>query len=134
MTPKPEKGSKARGRPKIYADDADRAAAHRERVADALARAHMLEVIFAKPTPALLRDLAAKIAARSEDKAQAAAVAAEAFLSGLADGGGENVSQAAVNFVRYDFAGPSPKRPRLTDAQRAKALTIAAAQTKSNQS
>lgn len=122
-----ESGSKTRGRPRVYLDDADRAHAHRERVADALARAHMLETIFARPTPALLRNLAAKIAANSDDKARAAAVAVEALLSGLADGGGENASEAAANFVRYEFVRPSPPRAPLNDEQRAKALSIALA-------
>lgn len=98
---------KVRGRPRIYLDDAERAAAHRERVADAVATGEMLRVIFDRPTPDLIRNLATKFAARREDKAQAGEQLIKALLEGLAAGGGENCAEAAANYVRYEFRRPS---------------------------
>lgn len=91
------------GRPRKYLDDADRARAHRERVADELADAEMLRVIFDRPTAKLIANLAEKYARMKDDKAKAGADLTEALLMGLAAGGGANCAQAGVNFARYDF-------------------------------
>lgn len=127
------KGS-GRGRPRVYLDDAERAQAHRERVADSLAKLHMLEVIFDRPTPDLIRSLSAKFARQCEDKSVGAARLIEALLSGLADGGGANVSESAANFVRYEFSAPSPLRKKVvSEAARSEALLrIEARRTSSN--
>lgn len=117
-----------RGRPRKYLDDADRAQAYRERVADDLARLQMLDTIFDRPTPALIRRLAARYIDLTEDKASGAAKIVEALLSGIADGGGLNAMTAGLNFARDDFKGPSDLKVRvLTDQDRAKALVAVAA-------
>lgn len=91
------------GRPRLYLDDADRQAAHRERVAERLTQGEMLKEIFDRPTPKLIRHLAAKYAARKDDKALAGADFAQALLEGLNDGGGDNCAQAAANFILYEY-------------------------------
>jgi hypothetical protein len=92
--PSPKRGP---GRPRQYVDDAERAAAHRERVADELATAMMLRTIFRYPTPDLIRELARKYAAAKPDKALAGADFARALLEGLEEGGGGNCADAARN-------------------------------------
>lgn len=125
MASKPSTGQ-GRGRPRQYLDDADRAQAYREKVADKLARLEMLETIFERPTPALLRRLAAKYIDLTEDKGAGAAKAVEALLSGLADGGGLNAMTAGLNFARFEFKEPSELKIRvLSDEERARALLTA---------
>lgn len=122
------KESRGPGRPRQYLDDADRAQAYRERAADRLARLEMLETIFERPTPALLRRLAAKYIDLTEDKAAGAEKAVEALLSGIADGGGLNAMTAGLNYARFDFNEPSELKARVfTDEERAKALLTAMA-------
>lgn len=91
------------GRPRLYLDDAERQAAHRERVAQRLTEGEMLRTIFDLPTPALIRHLAEKYAARKDDKALAGAEFAAALLDGLNKGGGDNCAQAAANFIQYEY-------------------------------
>lgn len=90
------------GRKRIYLDDADRAAAYRERRANHATLADMCLTIVNKPTLALVTHCARLIAERAEDKALAGAQVAEAMLAGLAQGGGGNCADAARNFVRYE--------------------------------
>lgn len=91
------------GRPRKYLDDADRQAAHRERVAERLTEGEMLREIFDRPTPHLIRHLADKFAKGQDDKALAGALFAQALLEGLNSGGGDNCAQAAVNFIQFDY-------------------------------
>ena len=120
--------SRGRGRPRKHLDDADRAQAYRERVADQLARAEMLDTIFDRPTPALIRRLAARYIDLSENKGAGAEKAVEALLSGIADGGGLNAMAAGLNYARFDFVEPSSLKVRvLSDEDRARALLIAMA-------
>lgn len=90
------------GRPRVYADDAERAAAYRQRVAASADVGEMLLYLWRKPTPDLIRQLAQKYAERLDDKALAGANMAQALVDGLKAGGGENCAEAAVNFIKFE--------------------------------
>lgn len=89
-----------RGRPRQYADDAERAAAWRERQAVAATKGEMALVIVERPTLDLVRYACAKLAERAEDPAAMGEAVARAMLQGLQKGGGGNCADAARNFVR----------------------------------
>lgn len=97
-----DSGARKPGRPRIYADDAARAAAHRERRAAQADTGEMLLYLWRKPTPALIQALAEKYAARIEDKAKAGENLAVALAAGLKAGGGSNCSEAAVNYFKFE--------------------------------
>lgn len=94
-----------RGRPRIHADDAERQAAYRERQALAHTKGEMALVIIERPTLALIRYAARKLAERAEDKAHMGAEVARAMLQGLQAGAGGNCADAARNFVRHEKMG-----------------------------
>lgn len=95
------------GRPRVHVDQAEKSRAHRERVQDQLAEHFMLKTIFDRPTDDLIRYLAAKFAKAHDDKARAGELLAKALLDGLTIGGGENCSEAAANFARYEYKRPT---------------------------
>lgn len=89
-----------RGRPRQYLDDADRAAAFRERQAVQATRGEMALVILERPTLDLVRHVCRKLAERAEDPAAMGEAVARAMLQGLELGAGGNCADAARNFVR----------------------------------
>ncbi len=99
---------KARPGPKPkYRDDAERQAAHQERLRVAAAEAEMLRTVINTPTPEFLFRTGARAMkwalAKDKDLAGYAADLVAALLAGIEEEAGQNVSQAVVNSLLTNF-------------------------------
>lgn len=90
-----------RGRPRLHRDAATRAQAYRDRLRGQASAGEMARVVLDRPTPLLVRRMAAKLCRQAEDPAAAAEAVMRALLEGVEEGGGQQAVQAARNVVRW---------------------------------